>query len=225
MQTADLTALLSTVLAKHRMPPVGQRPYDLTLGALRQPPTDRFLDVGFVLWREVQGGPIQAYVYRCVTSPGLSAILKPTNPRGVFSMLDDNRTPRLWRLGYHKYSTAGTTRPGLVQDANAVVRGYRDNDRDNVFERLIPSNGDAKGINHHDGMDDRRMLVQAVGRNSEGCRVTSKSHIARVRDLLTLQAQHGLGELVSDHLFSTVTNPEVRPIFDHLGIPFAGATP
>ena len=216
---SDLVTLLTGLLVKHRMPGVGQRPYDLTLGALRQPPSDRFMDIGFVMWREVQGGPIQIYPYRCVTSPGLAAIQNPTHPRGVFSMLDDNRTPKLWRLGYHKQSPAGPSRPGLVQDGNAIVRGYRDNDRDNVFERLLPAN-DAKGINHHDGMDDRRMLSQAVGRNSEGCRVTSKLHIGKVRTLLALQASHGLGELVSDHLFSTVTNPEVRPIFDHLGIPW-----
>ncbi len=220
---SDAVQIIEKLLVKHAMPPVGQRPFDLTLGAIRQPASDLFLDIGFVLWRETQGGPIQSYLYRCVTSPGLSAIVSPTNPRGIFQMRDDFRTPKLWRPGYHNQRAYGLSRPALVQDSKAVVYGWRDNDRDTLLERLIVSIGDAAGINHHNGMRDNGMLTQKVGRNSEGCRVTSTIHIGKVRGLVQTQAAFGLGELVSDHLFALATNPEAAPIFDLMGIPIRKA--
>ena len=206
----DPALIISTLLARWSMPPIGARPYDLCVGAVRNPaPSDRFDDVGWYAWREQPAGPVLVHLFRCTTDPGKAALLAPMNAGGVFRLKDDHRHKGLWALGNHKGDPA---RPGFVQVGVAV--GERDNNRNDVFDLFAPSTG--HGVNHHDGMTSDRN--QRVGNYSHGCVVTSKEDLAVGRRLLAEQKARGMGGVCSFHLFSLGKNPEAAPLFAQVGV-------
>lgn len=213
-------AALELMLARHGMPAVGRRAYDLCVWAVRNDTSsNRFDDALGVAFREVDDGPIVWEAWRCTTDPGRKALTDPRNPRGTFALRDDYRHRSLWILGFHNRKKYGTTRPALVHNPAVKAVGFRDNDRDAVLERLVEVD-DGGGINCHDGADEARP-EQAVDLHSEGCVVTFRRAVARLRQLVALQAARGLGGAVSLHLFRRDTNPEAAVLLEAAGVQLA----
>jgi hypothetical protein len=205
---------LSAMLARHGMPPVGRRAYDLCVFAVRNDTSsNRFDDALGVAYREVDDGPIVMAAWRCTTDPGRRALLSPRNPRGTFALRDDYRHRALWIAGFHKRDP---NRPALVHNPQVKAVGFRDNDRDAILERLVEVD-DGGGINCHDGADEARP-EQAVDNHSEGCVVSFRRAIRRLRELLALQKARGMGGAVSLHLFRRDTNPEADRLLTAAGV-------
>jgi hypothetical protein len=204
--------IISTLLARWSMPPIGVRAYDLCVGAVRNSTTsDLFDDVGWYAWRDQDNGPIQVRLWRCTTDPGKAALLAPMNAGGTFRLRADYRHKGLWALGNHKGDPA---RPSFVQVGTAV--GERDNDKNGVFDQPKPAN-DGGGVNHHNGMR-KGDLTQSIGRYSYGCVVTSEEDLAVGRRLLAEQKARGMGGVCSLHLFNRATNPDSAPLFAAVGV-------
>lgn len=190
---------VQAMLARHGMPPVGRRAWDLCVFGVRNDTnSDRFDDCVGVAYRTEYDGPVRVEVFRCTVDPGRAALLDPSHPRGVFRPRGDFRHPKVWRPGDHKHDPA---RPALRQVG--VFVGFRDNDRDDLFDRPVPAD-DAQGVNLHGGMGDDPN--QRVGRWSEGCTVTAQRHVDRIRELVAKQRAAGMGDVVSYHLFERATN-------------------
>lgn len=208
---------LSAMLARHGMPAIGRRAYDLCVWAVRNDPDSNLFDDALgVAYRTEDDGPIVIEAWRCTTSPGRKALLDPRNPGGTFALRDDYRHRKIWILGFHNRKKYGTTRPALVHNPEVKAVGWRDNDRDAILERLVEVD-DGGGINCHDGADETRP-TQPVDLHSEGCVVSFRRAIARLRELVTLQKAHGLGGAVSLHLFRRETNPEAGVLLDAAGV-------
>lgn len=209
-------AAVEAMLARHGMPPVGARPYDLCVLAVRNATdSNLFDDVEAVAYRTTLNGPIVVEIWRCTTEPGWKALERPMRRSGTFRLRADYRHKGLWKPGYHKQDDYGRTRPALVQATTGAV-GERDGDGDRLFDAPVPVT-DGGGINNHDGYNEDRP-DQPVDIHSYGCVVAAKKRILRLRELVALQASHGMGHVVSLHLFNRSTNPEAAVLFAAVGL-------
>ncbi len=208
-----LTATLEAVLTRRDLGPVGRRAHDLKIVGFRNDTNaDRFDDAIVAAYREVAGGPIVMEMRRGTVDPGRAALLDPMHPRGVFRMAP-GRSKGIWTPGFHK---GDRSRPGLVQIAGTKILGWRDNDRDSIFENLLAAD-DVGGLNLHDGMDEGRP-EQRVGHYSHACWVTSKQFVARILELVEAQARAGMGRVVSAHLVDVAQDPDARVFLQAVGI-------
>lgn len=214
--TEALSGVLSELLAKRGMPPVGARANDLcVIGFRNADDSDRFNDVVGFARRRVAGGPIHLALNRGTVDPGRAALRDPMNPRGVFRMAS-GRQARIWTPGYHRQKDYGTTRPALVQVAKSKILGFRDYDRDDVFEKLLAVD-DPSGVNFHGGMQDH-VRDQPVGHYSHGCWVSSQAFVNEVLSAVEEQRLAGMGRIVSAHLWDLTEDPECAMFFAALGL-------
>lgn len=208
-----LTATLEAVLARRNLGTVGRRASDLKVVGFRNDTNaDRFDDAIVIAYREVDDGPIVLEMRRGTVDPGRAALLDPMHPRGVFRM-GPGRHARIWTPGHHK---GDPSRPALTQIPGSKVIGWRDNDRDGLFENILAAD-DVGGLNLHDGMDEGR-ADQRVGHYSHACWVTSKAFVARILQLVEAQARAGMGRIVSAHLVDVAQDPDCRVFLQAVGV-------
>lgn len=198
----ELVATLSELLVRRGMPPIGNRANDLCVFGVRNTDdSDRFNDVIGVARRRVTGGPVHLLLNGGTVDPGRAALLDPMNPRGVFRM-SAGRKPRIWTPGFHK---GDRRRPALVQVQGSKIQGFRDNDRDTLFEQILAVD-DPSGVNLHDGWTGNRN--QPVGHYSHGCWVTQLAFVTEILACVEEQRLAGMGNVVSAHLFDLAEDPE-----------------
>lgn len=210
--TQNLVETLSLLLARRGMPPVGYRANDLTVFGVRNTdPSNRFNDVIGVARRRVSGGPVHLLLNGGTVDPGRAALRNPMNPRGVFRMAV-GRNARIWTPGYHHQDPA---RPALVQVPNSKIIGFRDNDRDDVFEQILAVDNPS-GINLHDGWTGLR--DQPVDHFSHGCWVTQAAFVREILACVEEQAKAGMGRIVSSHLWDLDADPEAGLLLAAVGM-------
>lgn len=203
---------LEAMLARAGLPPVGRRAHDLTVFGVRNDTnSDLFDDVVGFAYREIADGPIVVEIERGTVDPGRAALLDPMHPRGTFRM-KRGRHKGCWTAGLHHQDA---TRPAFVQVAGSKIEGYRDNDRDSVFEELVATD-DVSGLNFHDGWNGTP--TQKVGRYSYACWVSSKRFVQRGLALLARQKAAGMGGVCSANMLHREDHPEAGILFAALGI-------
>lgn len=159
--------------------------YDLFVAGVRAPATSSnlFDDLVLVAYTDDLGAP-RVERFAATTDPGRAALDHPQHPGGTATVVP-GQVRRCWAPGLHR----GRYR-ALVHQRGVVIPVWRGSDRATVHL-------DAAGINLHHASGAAR-----VDWYSAGCQVVQRpSSLARILELVDIQAVRGHGSTVSYTLF------------------------
>ena len=182
------------VMRKNNMT-VFTKPFDVTLGGIRTKDNvaNTFNDWLFAsYWNDKK--ELISVIVAGTTDAGLTARLKPTNPKGVVIIQHGIQHRGVYRLENPKVVPSERGHKG--KQAFRQIRPmkyWRDNDRDNILETGSNEESTLSFTNGHD-MGTKGFQVNNW---SEGCWGSTEKNMKLLYDMGWLQFNNGLGRIFS----------------------------
>ena len=171
------------------------KPFDVTLGGIRTKDNvaNTFNDWLFAsYWNDKK--ELISVIVAGTTDAGLTARLKPTNPKGVVIIQHGIQHRGVYRLENPKVVPSERGHKG--KQAFRQIRPmkyWRDNDRDNILETGLNEEFTLSFTNGHD-MGTKGFQVNNW---SEGCWGSTEKNMKLLYDMGWLQFNNGLGRIFS----------------------------
>ena len=171
------------------------KPFDVTLGGIRTKDNvaNTFNDWLFAsYWNDKKD--LISVIVAGTTDAGLTARLKPTNPKGVVIIQHGIQHRGVYRLENPKVMPSERGHKGKQAFRQiAPMKYWRDNDRDNILETGANEEFTLSFTNGHD-MGTKGMQVNNW---SEGCWGSTEKNMKLLYDMGWLQFNNGLGRIFS----------------------------
>ena len=182
------------VMRKNNMT-VFTKPFDVTLGGIRTKDNvaNTFNDWLFAsYWNDKK--ELISVIVAGTTDAGLTARLKPTNPKGVVIIQHGIQHRGVYRLENPKVVPSERGHKGK-QACRQIrpMKYWRDNDRDNILETGLNEEFTLSFTNGHD-MGTKGFQVNNW---SEGCWGSTEKNMKLLYDMGWLQFNNGLGRIFS----------------------------
>jgi hypothetical protein len=155
-------------------------------------------------WNDIRGvaytdmfGVGHCLEFKATTKPGLSGLQNPINKGGTFILMP-GFYQNCWKIGKHNIGKQHE-HEALVQNGSGIFKGWRDNNKDGVFDFSGKIYRDVTGLNDHGA---RTFDVIRVGGFSLACQVTHEMFEQELKMTLAKRdAELNLTDVTSYALF------------------------